>query len=392
MKLFAAVVAASLVAWIPAREAQDRPMRVLFVGNSYTYFNNLPCLVSELGKSRGRPIEATMIAEGGATLGRHWENDATRAEVRKDWDAIVLQTQSAFGVTYFVDGVNRISDTSSLLRDARNFTSAIGKRKTRAVLYEQWKAQAAPARDQLAIHVAFADAARALGASVMPAGDAWELAERQVEAKTLYAVDGSHPSQIGSYLTALTAYATLTGDDPHGLPSTVTCPAVDLQTERVSTTTTTVRIDPAVLTKLQDAAAEAIRAWGKTPLPALPAIAAPAMPSGEKVRAADLEGTWSGTTSLYPRSFTWPASITLAFVNHGSARLTLSFGGRPDDIVRDVSVRIADGVLQFSDPQGPNQTVVKYRAVRNGEELTGLAEFTGNPALYGIGSWSVRRK
>ena len=291
-----------------------------------------------------------------------------------------------------MDGVNRISDTSSLLKDARHFTNAIGKRKTRAVLYEQWKGQAAPVRDQLAIHAAFADAARALGATVMPAGDAWELAERQVDAKTLYAADGSHPSQTGSYLTALTAYATLTGDDPHGLPSTVTCPAVDLQTEKVSTTTTTVRIDPAVMTKLQDAAAEAIRAWGKTPPPAVPAIAAPVMPNGEKVRPADLEGTWFGTTSLYPRSFTWPASITLAFVKPGSARLTVSFGGRPDDIVRDVAVKIDDGVLQFSDPQGPNQTVVKYRAVRNGQELTGLAEFTGNPSLYGIGSWSVRRK
>jgi hypothetical protein len=50
------VLALSLVE-LSADAMQSSPLRVLFIGNSYTYFNNLPCLVSELARARGRTIE-----------------------------------------------------------------------------------------------------------------------------------------------------------------------------------------------------------------------------------------------------------------------------------------------------------------------------------------------
>ncbi len=288
MKALTAALAACLLAWGAAALPASAPMRVLFVGNSYTYYNNLPCLVSELGKSRGKPIDATMIVEGGATLGDHWGKESTRAAVRQPWDAVVLQTQSAFGATYFVDGINRVNDTSELLRDARNFAGAVDSHRTRTVLFAHWKQRLAPDRDQAAIDAAFADAGRALRAAVVPAGGAWAIAARQIDPGTLYAGDGSHPSQAGSYLAALTTYATLTEDDPRGLPSSLTCPAVDPETEKPTAAPVTLTIAPATAAKLQAAAVESLRTTAATAGPELKAIDIPTLPSGENLIAADL--------------------------------------------------------------------------------------------------------
>ena len=44
------------------------PVRVLFVGNSYTYFNSMPRMVEELAQAAGQEIEVRAFTRGGATL------------------------------------------------------------------------------------------------------------------------------------------------------------------------------------------------------------------------------------------------------------------------------------------------------------------------------------
>ena len=64
-------------------------LRVLIIGNSYVYFNNLPEILEVLSKSRSspRPIEARMFVKGGATLQRHWDEGAALAAIRQGpWD------------------------------------------------------------------------------------------------------------------------------------------------------------------------------------------------------------------------------------------------------------------------------------------------------------------
>jgi hypothetical protein len=105
-----------------------------------------------------------------------------------------------------------------------------------------------------------------------------------------------------------------------------------------------------------------------------------------------LTGTWTGTTNLYPRAFRWPASMTLAFQSPTVARLTIGFGLGPDDIVRDVTVSTTGDVVRFEDVKGPNGTTVVYRGTLRRGVLSGIAEFTGNPALQGFAAWTLRRE
>ena len=71
------------------------PIRVLFVGNSLTFSNDLPGTFAELAQSGDHEVEVEMLAQGGWTLADHAQSSATLEEIRQgDWDFVVLQEQS----------------------------------------------------------------------------------------------------------------------------------------------------------------------------------------------------------------------------------------------------------------------------------------------------------
>ena len=81
--------------------AQPRPLRVLFIGNSYTYFNYLPGLVASLarGARPSRAMQTEMVARPGVSLRDHWLDGAALAAIRRTrWDYVVVQEQSMLGV------------------------------------------------------------------------------------------------------------------------------------------------------------------------------------------------------------------------------------------------------------------------------------------------------
>lgn len=66
--------------------------RVLFVGNSLTYFGNVPAIYAALGKAEGRATRSDMIVRGGATLAeRVADGSVARALSANRYSALVLQ-------------------------------------------------------------------------------------------------------------------------------------------------------------------------------------------------------------------------------------------------------------------------------------------------------------
>jgi len=55
--------------------------RVLFVGNSLTYVNNLPAVFAALAGSQGRQVETGMLVSGGASLQDHLTTGAVAAQL-----------------------------------------------------------------------------------------------------------------------------------------------------------------------------------------------------------------------------------------------------------------------------------------------------------------------
>jgi len=191
----------------------DCTKRVLFLGNSYTYDNNLPQTVAELARAGHQcTLDVRMIAPDGARLEDHWNDANTRAVVRDEhWDFVVLQEQSTLGAA-------RPTTDQFFLPFAKTWAEEIHRAGAEPVFYMTWARERAP-QDQAFISDAYLRAAKETKSSVAPVGIAWERVRRIYPFIALYETDGSHPSPAGSYLAACVIYATLFHRSPEGLPS-----------------------------------------------------------------------------------------------------------------------------------------------------------------------------
>jgi hypothetical protein len=74
-------------------------VRVLFLGNSYTYVNDLPTVFREIAHSGGKNVETAMVAGGGETLAGHAASAESLDAIRGSrWQFVVLQEQSEIPV------------------------------------------------------------------------------------------------------------------------------------------------------------------------------------------------------------------------------------------------------------------------------------------------------
>jgi hypothetical protein len=186
---------ASLVAVVPAAR------KVLFIGNSLTYANNLPQTIERLSASIGEPITATAIAFPDFSLTDHWDKgDALAAIRRGGWDFVVLQ-----------QGPSSLPDSRlQLLADTLRFDAEIRKAGARTALYQVWPPRAR-ARFAPDVSRSYADAAKAVRALLLPVGDAWQAAFTADSSAKLYGPDDFHPSPEGSELAARVIVETITG-------------------------------------------------------------------------------------------------------------------------------------------------------------------------------------
>jgi hypothetical protein len=203
---------------VPAPDA----LRVLFVGNSHTYFNNMPAMIAGLAQAAGkRPLFGKLIVRGGATLGEHAaEGVVSRALSDGGWHALVLQEQQqylSFGQaqrerqTY---APARIMSMNAQAHGARSIVQMVWARREGDPTNVAGDTYAAMHERSVAGH---RDMARTLGAELAPSAIAWKRALTARPDLELWLPDGSHPSPAGSYLAACVLYKVLYGASPSGV-------------------------------------------------------------------------------------------------------------------------------------------------------------------------------
>jgi hypothetical protein len=209
--------------------AQDDTLRVLFVGNSHTYVNDLPTLFVNLAQSGGHSVVKDMSAPGGYTLQQHTTNTTTLAKISQGtWDYVVIQEQSEYPVIeYYRD--------SSMYPSARILDSLIRSYGQQTAFYMTWgwrdggqhtiNGHSSPVfRDyyhmQDSVTSAYTRIASELNALLVPAGSAWRIAKMLDTSLVLWLEDGYHPTLIGSYMAACVFYAKFFDESPVGLTYT----------------------------------------------------------------------------------------------------------------------------------------------------------------------------
>ena len=83
---------------VAALSSHAQQTSVLFIGNSYTYVNDLPNTLRQLALSLGDTMTVASSAPGGYTLFQHSTYAPSLAAIEsQQWDFVVLQEQSQLG-------------------------------------------------------------------------------------------------------------------------------------------------------------------------------------------------------------------------------------------------------------------------------------------------------
>lgn len=201
--------------------AQDS-VSVLFIGNSYTYVNDLPTVFSNLTFSLGDEVTIDSKTNGGFTFQNHLTDPLTHAKIQsKPWDFVVLQGQSQ-EPSFPTSQVN----TATLPPAIELADSVYDNRYCSQPMYfmtwgrqngdPQWDSINTFNKMNLRLrnaYVRFADSAQSC---VAPVGVAWKYVRDNHPTINLYSGDGSHPSPEGTYLAACTFYASVFRKTPVG--------------------------------------------------------------------------------------------------------------------------------------------------------------------------------
>jgi hypothetical protein len=170
---------------------ENNKLRILFIGNSHTYYNDMPELVASRARKCGYNCEVTMIAHPGWFLEQHTKEPDVRFNIRYGhYDYVVLQEHAhPFGPEEKFFSAVRILD------------GWIRESGARTVIYSTW-ARREEEFNQKQMNEAHRKIADEIGAILAPVGENWWTYKRTYPNLEMYDTDGAHASEFGSDFAA----------------------------------------------------------------------------------------------------------------------------------------------------------------------------------------------
>jgi len=169
---------------------------VLFVGNSYVYYNNLAQMIGLITDSMDTKIICKKSTVGAATLGQHWNSarglKSKQIIANNKFDIVVIQDNSMWPLEH----------KDSLLTYGQLFCNYIRANGAKPYLYNTWAREKTP-ETQSKINEVYNALAVAENAVNVPVGSSFDLAIKTFPSMNLFHPDGSHPSAVGTFLIAL---------------------------------------------------------------------------------------------------------------------------------------------------------------------------------------------
>ncbi len=189
-----------------AQEKKDT-VRVLLVGNSYIYYNNLAQMIGLITDSLDTKIICKKSTIGAATLGQHWNSErglkTKKIIANNKFDIVVIQDNSMWPLEH----------KDSLLLYGNLFCQYIRANGAKPYLYNTWARKKTP-QTQSKINEAYSELAKAQSAVNVEVGSSFDLARKTIPTMNLFHPDGSHPSAVGTFLIALSFIKKITGTLP----------------------------------------------------------------------------------------------------------------------------------------------------------------------------------
>ena len=195
--------------------SQSTSTNILFIGNSYTHYNDMPVIFNELAVEKGYSVNVEMSAKSNHTCKMHCERDELFEKIKsKKWDYVIIQGFSRelchspeYLDTSFVPYFNRIIDSVY-----SNYSC------TNVLLYMTWGYNNGihdneecdnfiKMGDQIVKGYKYI--ADLYSLPVVPVGMVWRSIHLSHPEYPLYNVDDMHPSETGSFLIATTFFSSI---------------------------------------------------------------------------------------------------------------------------------------------------------------------------------------
>ncbi len=209
-----------------AYPAFSEPVEVLFIGNSFTAFFDMPGTFTRLAEEGGQEAYVDRAVGGGLTLASQVNNPITQAKIaERAWEHVVLQEQSRYPVIeYYREG--------SFYPSARSLDASIRASNSETTFFMTWGYEEGGQHCigehcspdypdyfamQLDLEIAYSQINAELDATLVPIGLVWTATVLTDPTSPLWHTDGYHPSPDGAYLNACIFYAAFFGESPEGI-------------------------------------------------------------------------------------------------------------------------------------------------------------------------------
>ena len=193
-------------------------MKILMLGNSYTYFFDMPKILQALFDDNGVNAKVDSVTAGGRRLAQNVdEGDPLHAEIVKKcaqnaYDVLILQEQSHTPMSHYREFLRGVCGCVELVKPARTVMYATWGRKEGCDLLDEFGWTNQSMTEGLA--AAYDAAARKVGGESAHVGKCFYEIRKAYPEIELYDPDCSHPSYTGSCVAALTIYKKLMGNLP----------------------------------------------------------------------------------------------------------------------------------------------------------------------------------
>ncbi len=203
---------------------QSTVQKVLFIGNSYTYVNDLPLMFTNLALSTGDTIIIGSSTPGGHTFNNHTQNSTTLSKIMEsNWNYVVLQEQSqlpsfplsqveteCFPYAHILDSlINHYNPCAETV-----FYMTWGRKNGDASNCASWPPVCTYDGMDSLLRLRYTQMAIENNAILSPVGVVWKYLRVNNPTIELYSSDESHPSIAGTYAAACAFYASILRKDP----------------------------------------------------------------------------------------------------------------------------------------------------------------------------------
>ncbi len=198
----------------PLIKPTDAPRRILFVGNSYSLYNNgihthLRRLIEAADPKEFTNYELRTLALTSGYMHELLELLPSVLRLRK-WDVVVLQAQSSEPMK------SDPAQFERFLGAVRKCATLVRASGARPVLFMTMAYEDKPEMTA-ALAEGYLTAGNELQALVVPVGYAFESARKEVPGLGLHQPDKTHPNFAGTYLAACTFYGAFFQRSPLGI-------------------------------------------------------------------------------------------------------------------------------------------------------------------------------